>query len=182
MAVTGSFKRQYKPSAFNDIEDIEDYVPGGFHPIHIGDILDHRYEVLHKLGYGGFSTIWLANDVESSQYVASKVIRAEQSQNCTELVILETLESGPSEDPGKNHVASLLTNFHFDGPNGRHLCLVSEVAGPSITAIRSPPRNRRYERILRERLLSRQHKRWTLFILKDSATEVYIELLTNIWY
>lgn len=90
-----------------------------------------------KLGYGGYSTIWLTNDVLTSRYVALKFIRAAQSENCAELEVLRKLESGPAEYPGKKHVASLETSFKFDGPNGQHLCLDSEVAGPSITDIRS---------------------------------------------
>lgn len=46
-----------------DIEELEAYTPGGFHPTDIGDqFCDGRYEVVHKLGYGGYSLIWLAQD------------------------------------------------------------------------------------------------------------------------
>lgn len=39
----------------------EEYRPGRFHPLHIGDTLDSgRYRVIRKLGYGSFSTVWLA--------------------------------------------------------------------------------------------------------------------------
>ena len=39
------------------------YRPGGFHPVHLGDTFkEGRYRVIHKLGHGGFSTIWLARD------------------------------------------------------------------------------------------------------------------------
>jgi serine/threonine protein kinase len=44
-------------------EWIESYRPGGFHPIHPGDTLgDSRYTIICKLGYGAFSTVWLADD------------------------------------------------------------------------------------------------------------------------
>jgi serine/threonine protein kinase len=44
-------------------EWIESYRPGGFHPIHPGDTLkDSRYTIVCKLGYGAFSTVWLAED------------------------------------------------------------------------------------------------------------------------
>lgn len=43
-------------------EDLSRYCPGGFHPVHLNDLLDSRYEVLHKLGFGSFSTVWLARD------------------------------------------------------------------------------------------------------------------------
>ena len=39
------------------------YCPGGYHPIHLNDTLkDGQYEILHKLGFGSFATVWLARD------------------------------------------------------------------------------------------------------------------------
>ena len=44
-------------------ENIERYCPGGYHPIHLNDRLnDGQYEILHKLGFGCFATVWLARD------------------------------------------------------------------------------------------------------------------------
>jgi hypothetical protein len=44
-------------------EWIEEYRPTWFHPIHFGDVFkDGRYKVIRKLGYGAFSTVWLATD------------------------------------------------------------------------------------------------------------------------
>jgi serine/threonine-protein kinase SRPK3 len=48
-----------------DEEDWEDYVKGGYHPVHIGDSFsDNRYVVVRKLGWGHFSTVWLAKDTK----------------------------------------------------------------------------------------------------------------------
>ena len=48
-----------------DEEDWEDYVKGGYHPVHIGDTFsDGRYIVVRKLGWGHFSTVWLARDIK----------------------------------------------------------------------------------------------------------------------
>jgi hypothetical protein len=41
----------------------EDYRPGQLHPVQFGDrFKDGRYRALRKLGYGAFSTVWLARD------------------------------------------------------------------------------------------------------------------------
>ena len=54
---------RFIPSGFDAIEGFEDYQPGGYHPISVGDTFNYGcYRVLHKLGFGGFSTVWLACD------------------------------------------------------------------------------------------------------------------------
>lgn len=54
-------------------EDAMQYLNGHFYPVRIGDILKQRYQVVHKLGRGGFSTVWLAHDEESGKDVALKI-------------------------------------------------------------------------------------------------------------
>ena len=47
-------------------ESLSRYRPGGYHPVTLGDTFKNgRYHVRHKLGWGGFSTVWLAKDIVS---------------------------------------------------------------------------------------------------------------------
>lgn len=46
-------------------EGPENYRPGGYHPVVLGDVLNDRYEIIGKLGYGSFSTVWLVTDHQS---------------------------------------------------------------------------------------------------------------------
>lgn len=46
-------------SATSD-EDLQDYRINGYHPMHVGEIVDSKYIILRKLGWGHFSTVWLA--------------------------------------------------------------------------------------------------------------------------
>jgi hypothetical protein len=53
----------FVPTDIWGVEDAEYYRPGEFLPISIGDIFAQgRYKILHKLGQGGSSTIWLARE------------------------------------------------------------------------------------------------------------------------
>jgi len=48
-------------------EGTEDYRRGGYHAVRIGDTFKHsRYVVQRKLGWGHFSTVWLAWDTHKS--------------------------------------------------------------------------------------------------------------------
>lgn len=41
------------------------YHPDRFYPITLGQVLNERYQVATKLGYGGDSTVWLCRDFHS---------------------------------------------------------------------------------------------------------------------
>ncbi|KAF2805714.1 uncharacterized protein BDZ99DRAFT_574587 [Mytilinidion resinicola] len=70
----------YKIRFSDDMEDTEDYIVGGFHPVHLGDLLYHgQYGVMHKLGHGGLATVWLCRDLQMSNYVAVKIMIADES-------------------------------------------------------------------------------------------------------
>lgn len=47
-----------------NIEEGRDaYQSGGFHPVYIGDVYANKYEVMSKIGYGRYSTVWLVKDL-----------------------------------------------------------------------------------------------------------------------
>ena len=71
----------YADSA-DDSEDegIKEYQVGGYHPVHLGEVLIGRYVIVQKLGWGQFSTVWLAKDMKhESTYVALKVQKSAPS-------------------------------------------------------------------------------------------------------
>lgn len=44
-------------------EEADFYSTGGFHPVSLGDTFNSgTYKVMRKLGYGQYSTVWLARD------------------------------------------------------------------------------------------------------------------------
>jgi len=40
------------------------YTPFRYHPVRFGECFNQRYEILGKLGWGQYSTVWLANDMQ----------------------------------------------------------------------------------------------------------------------
>jgi hypothetical protein len=117
-----------------DLEDFEEYSLGGYHTTVIADLFrDGRYEVIHKLGFGGYSTTWLARDKHLRRYVAPKIPVASEATKSSEAKILRLLSSSPnSTHRGRQFIPRLLDEFAFEGPNGHHICLVQEAALCSI--------------------------------------------------
>ncbi|RDL35771.1 uncharacterized protein BP5553_06383 [Venustampulla echinocandica] len=133
----GSFvERVFKPTIYDDVEDPEQYTAGGLHPVHLGDLLgnNNQYKVIHKLGSGGFATVWLCRDLEKDVYTALKIMIADVSKDdCAELKLLR--KTWDMEEVGGKHIAIPLDYFWIDGPNGHHLCLVLPVLGPRVSEI-----------------------------------------------
>ncbi|CDK29765.1 unnamed protein product [Kuraishia capsulata CBS 1993] len=121
-------------------EDAKDYCEGGYHPTYINERYgpDKRYIIVRKLGWGHFSTVWLAFDSVHSRHVAIKIVRSSKNYHeaaIDEIRILEKVRDGPDSHPGKNHVVQLLDSFIHTGPNGDHVCMVFEVLGENMLSL-----------------------------------------------
>ncbi|KAI5848143.1 kinase-like domain-containing protein [Tricharina praecox] len=120
-------------------EDYEDYCKGGYHPVQVGETFkEGRYEVIRKLGWGHFSTVWLSRDNECGRHVALKVVRSAAHYTETaldEIKLLQRIVTANPDHPGKAHVVQLLDSFEHRGPNGLHVCMVFEVLGENLLGL-----------------------------------------------
>jgi len=138
-------------------EGVNDYRPGGYHPVALGDLFLNRYLVVQKLGWGHFSTVWLCRDQLHSTYVALKVQKS--APNYTEaaydeieilmkissntgreewVLSVQAREAGLSaEEVGRDrcYVVQILHSFVHLGPNGKHVCMVFEVLGVNLLEV-----------------------------------------------
>lgn len=118
-------------------EGTEDYRRGGYHAVRIGDSFKNgRYVVQSKLGWGHFSTVWLAWDTQISRYVALKVQKSAQHYTeaaMDEITILQQIADGDPDD--KKCVVKLLDHFKHSGPNGQHVCMVFEYLGDNLLTL-----------------------------------------------
>ena len=115
------------------------YVPGGFHPIIIGDILgpspeneSRQYRIRHKLGFGSHSTVWLAQKTDSIQaFVALKITMSKDGMTKEAAMLVEA-----SSRVQTTHLITLLDHFILHGPNGTHTVLVTDIVVPMRSLIR----------------------------------------------
>nr|XP_054504882.1 SRSF protein kinase 1 isoform X5 [Agelaius phoeniceus] len=113
-------------------EDPNDYCKGGYHLVKIGDLFNGRYHVIRKLGWGHFSTVWLAWDIQGRRFVAMKVVKSAEHYTETaldEIKLLKSVRNSDPNDPSKERVVQLLDDFKISGVNGSHICMVFEVLG-----------------------------------------------------
>lgn len=142
-------------------EGITDYKIGGYHPVHVGEILIDRYVIVQKLGWGHFSTVWLARDNMYQSYVALKVQKSASHYTeaaYDEVEILDVVARNAhgadwinsvnrykmgdptyQEKGGYSiedcHTVQLLNSFIHSGPNGQHFIMVFEILGVNLLEI-----------------------------------------------
>ncbi|XP_051529020.1 SRSF protein kinase 1-like isoform X5 [Myxocyprinus asiaticus] len=113
-------------------EDPNDYCKGGYHHVKIGDLFNGCYHVIRKLGWGHFSTVWLAWDIQGKRFVAMKVVKSAEHYTETaldEIKLLRAVRNTDQNDPSREKVVQLLDDFKISGVNGTHVCMVFEVLG-----------------------------------------------------
>ena len=148
---------QYTDSDNSEDEGLSSYKVNGYHPVHIGEVLLERYIIMQKLGYGHFSTAWLALDTKFGNYVAIKIQKSAQQYidaAYDEVEILQELAKhnfdkewikslkeyykddkeklADIETAENSKVVQLLNSFIYHGQNGRHFCMVFEIVGVTL--------------------------------------------------
>ncbi|KAI9530821.1 hypothetical protein NQZ68_000312 [Dissostichus eleginoides] len=113
-------------------EDPNDYCKGGYHSVKVGDLYNGKYHVIRKLGWGHFSTVWLAWDIQVKRFVAMKVVKSAEHYTETavdEIKLLRSVRNSDPNDPNREMVVQMVDDFKISGINGTHVCMVFEVLG-----------------------------------------------------
>lgn len=123
----------------------EELLPGNrlqhFAPIHPGQILGGRYKLISKLGFGAGSTVWLAENLRflsgfdrllaskeerehlGPRFVSIKIATLDTGPNIEATYLRVITVANPSHD-GLEFVRLPIDEFQYQGPGGKHSCLV----------------------------------------------------------
>ncbi|KAF5587536.1 CMGC kinase [Fusarium pseudoanthophilum] len=109
-------------------EDINLY-PGGFcYPISIGEIIIERYRIVHKLGHGAFSTVWMAHDMTENKDVALKILMLGSSDERDYQMQGETIDTAKD----LTYLLVYYQTFLLPSPHGQHRVFVFPLQGPNL--------------------------------------------------
>lgn len=123
----------YEDSSSN--EEMEDYKMDGYHPVVLGEYYNTgKYQILQKLGWGHFSTVWLAIDKKVHGYFALKILKSKKSYTEAAQDELEILKKLKEKDDGSKptNVVEYIDSFYHYGLHGKHQCIVFEIMGPNL--------------------------------------------------
>lgn len=104
------------------------YEEGLYYPLCIGDVLVDRYRIEHKLGHGGFSTVWMAHDTLDKRDVALKIIKPGNSGEYEYYLHNEII----SNVRDRSFFLLYQGTFFLQGSHGQHRVLVFPVQGPNL--------------------------------------------------
>ncbi|XP_056380625.1 SRSF protein kinase 1-like isoform X2 [Hyla sarda] len=116
-------------------ENPAEYCPGGYHPVQTGEMLNRKYQVIHKVGWGYFSTVWLCHDLQKKKHVAVKISKSGKKFNesaLDEIALLNCVNGARKKESQGENIIHFLHDFRLIGENGLHVCLVFELLGPSL--------------------------------------------------
>ncbi|KAG6889005.1 hypothetical protein C0995_004473 [Termitomyces sp. Mi166 len=127
-----------------DVENLEEYTLGSYHPVHIDDAIKGRYCVV-QLGFRSYSTVWLARYKQQKRLVAIKYcnkgsLSRQRQKTVQKLGSCAVSTRQDTSTLGGNLLQ--LDDFELEGPTGRHRCLVMEVTDPGLGKVKYEiPRN-----------------------------------------
>ncbi|EGD72229.1 CMGC/SRPK protein kinase [Salpingoeca rosetta] len=136
-------KKIHKPSsaphqfddASDDEEEVDEYKRGGYHPVFLGDKYKSKYLVVKKLGWGHFSTVWLVEDSNSTNFYAMKIVKSashytEAAQD--EIKLMREVAAADPRARSRQRVMQMIDDFRVFGPFGTHVAMVFEVMGHNL--------------------------------------------------
>ncbi|KAK3293055.1 kinase-like domain-containing protein [Chaetomium fimeti] len=133
------------PSVKLDEETHSWYSVKNFYPAAIGEVLQSRYQIVAKLGYGAASTTWLCRDLRQDRHVTVKIYASGERQSGREIAALKHIDVVLDSDASRkaNHIGAasvrrLLDEFQLSRPKSSrtNLCLVFDALGASLADVR----------------------------------------------
>ncbi|KAJ1324911.1 serine/threonine-protein kinase SRPK3 [Microdochium nivale] len=117
-------------------ETLSWFDPQRWYPVRIGDVINSKYQVLVKLGFGSVSTVWLCRDLQEHDYMTLKVYETGHRQAANENTVLQHLRPLLMRDKSNKFVRSFRDSFEISGPVGPHACLIHEPLCLSLEDLR----------------------------------------------
>ncbi|RAH71374.1 kinase-like protein [Aspergillus aculeatinus CBS 121060] len=106
------------------------YSPDEFYSVKIGEVFQSRYQVIGKLGYGGYSTVWLCRDLQMHDYITLKVFERNSAEGQREVETYRHLNTlGTTDHAGAKLIRKALDSFQITSEEGNFECLVHLTLG-----------------------------------------------------
>ncbi|KAJ5771056.1 kinase domain-containing protein [Penicillium nucicola] len=99
-----------------------------FYPVYVGEVLNQRYQVEHKISHGATSTVWMARDLQGDIDVALKVMCSgewAEHEICIQDEVLQSVQE-------TSHLVTYIETFVLHGDDRDHQVLVLPLVGQYV--------------------------------------------------
>ncbi|KAJ5332687.1 uncharacterized protein N7506_006470 [Penicillium brevicompactum] len=100
--------------------------------VKIGEVFQSRYQVIGKLGFGGYSTAWLCKDLTNHTYLALKVFGRDSAEGKREMAAYDRMSEVKTSHAGALVVRTALDSFQIEGAKGSHQVIVHRPLGERL--------------------------------------------------
>ncbi|ORC87586.1 putative protein kinase [Trypanosoma theileri] len=118
------------------------YYEGGYMSVTPGKKLNSRYVVVQKLGWGEFSTVWLAYDTlhttlgkPHQAFVALKIAKCDNTVSQSTQYEINLLRYIGAKSEAGTPLTNLVDCFEVKGEYGSHVCMVMPLHGSNLLSI-----------------------------------------------
>ncbi|CZT11199.1 related to protein kinase [Rhynchosporium graminicola] len=129
-----------------------------FYPMTLGEVINQKYKVVAKLGFGSASTIWCCHDLVTSKYAALKIYAHDlvsEDEFDNEAAIYKHLSTAGNPDhPGRIYVRTIQDSFFTRSRAGKlHQCLVHDLLSNDILSLRYARSDRKLPEAMLKQIL-----------------------------
>ncbi|UKZ77952.1 hypothetical protein TrVFT333_005686 [Trichoderma virens FT-333] len=118
---------QLDPSIPSEEEKAPNYHADRFYPVHLGQVLNGRYQVATKLGYGANSTLALVTgEIRCYQGQCNQPAFKTSPYGKRTRHLMRHISQVNSQHKGWHFIRKLFDSFMLEGTSGIHSCLVLE--------------------------------------------------------
>ncbi|KGO67791.1 hypothetical protein PITC_048770 [Penicillium italicum] len=100
------------------------YTAEASYSVIIGQVFQSRYQVIGKLGFGGYSTVWLCKDLTQHKYLTLKVFGRDSAEGKREMAIYDRINAVKTSHAGAMLVRTALDTFQIDDAKGSYQVIV----------------------------------------------------------
>ena len=106
--------------------------------IFYNEFLNNKYILINKLGFGAFSSVWLALDINDNKYYAIKIQNSEDyDEGMSETKILLKLKP-----INCNFISNIIDNFIIKKDDDKYVCMVFNIYGCNLYQLIRHDRNK----------------------------------------
>lgn len=99
----------------------------------IGDVINNQYMLLHKIGWGSFSSVWLTYDIIDDKFYAIKIQTPDDyEEGMKELKIYDMIQKICKNNKEVNTLMTLKHNFIFERGDDKYVCMLMDLMAGSL--------------------------------------------------